>query len=205
MEAFRLGQDIHRRTASEVFNVDPESVTHEQRSAAKAINFGIVYGMSAFRLGNELGISLAQAREYMDDYFARYPQVPKVQESLIAHAREHGFAVTLWGRKRPIVGIRSRNQRDRMAAERVAMNTPLQGTAADLIKVAMCRVQKRLDNDPAAGRMLLQVHDELLLEVPEAEVERVAEMVKEEMAQAADLQVPLVVDAGWGRTWEEAH
>ena len=205
MEAFRLGQDIHRRTASEIFDVDPDSVTHEQRSAAKAINFGIVYGMSAFRLGNELGISVGKAKEYMDDYFARYPQVPKVHEALIAHAREHGFAVTLWGRKRPIVGIGSRNQRDRMAAERVAMNTPLQGTAADLIKVAMCRVQERLEADPSAGRLLLQVHDELLLEVPEGEVERVAEMVKEEMAQAADFHVPLVVDAGWGRTWEEAH
>ncbi len=205
MEAFRLGQDIHRRTASEIFGVDLDSVTQEQRSAAKAINFGIVYGMSAFRLGNELGISVGQAKAYMDDYFARYPQVPKVHEALIGHAREHGFAVTLWGRKRPIVGIGARNPRDRMAAERVAMNTPLQGTAADLIKVAMCRVQERLVADPTAGRLLLQVHDELLLEVPEGEVERVAKMVKEEMSQAADLHVPLVVDAGWGRTWEEAH
>ncbi len=205
LEAFRLGQDVHSRTASEVFGVPLEEVTQTQRSSAKAINFGIVYGMSAFRLGNELGISTLKAQAYLDDYFARYPQVPHVHETLIEHAREHGHAITLWGRKRPIVGINSSNGRDRMSAERIAINTPLQGSAADLIKVAMRRVSNRIERDSIPARVLLQVHDELLLEVPEDRVEEVAGIVKEEMAASASLAVPLVVDAGWGATWEQAH
>ncbi|MEE2749870.1 MAG: DNA polymerase I [Myxococcota bacterium] len=205
LEAFRLGQDVHSRTASEIFGVPIEEVTQTQRSSAKAINFGIVYGMSAFRLGNELGIPTHEAQSYLDDYFARYPQVPHVHETLIEHAREHGHAITLWGRKRPIVGINSSNGRDRMSAERIAINTPLQGSAADLIKVAMRRVSNRLDRDSIPAKVLLQVHDELLLEVPEDRVEEVAGIVKEEMAASASLAVPLVVDAGWGATWEQAH
>lgn len=204
MEAFRKGEDIHRRTAAEVFGVHPELVTSAQRSAAKAINFGIVYGMSAFRLANDLNISRTEAAAYMDGYFARYPEVRSYMDGAIAKARTNGYAETLWGRRRAIADLSSRNPNERGAAERIAINTPIQGSAADLIKLAMIRVFERLRRDAPAARLLLQVHDELLLEVPEAEVERVAAMVREEMEGAAELLVPLRVDCGWGPTWGQA-
>ena len=205
VEAFRAGADIHRATAAEIFGVMGPLVTSQQRSAAKAINFGIVYGMSAFRLSNELKIPRREAQAYLDGYFARYPQVERVHEELKEAARANGFSTTLWGRKRRISDINSSNKRDRAAAERIALNSPLQGSAADLIKIAMVRVQKRIRAESWPARLLLQVHDELLLEVEESAIEQVANGVKAEMEAAADLCVPIRVDAGWGPNWTEAH
>ncbi len=206
VEAFQQGQDIHRRTASEVFGVPMDEVTGAQRSASKAINFGIVYGMSAFRLANELGIPRRTAQDYIDGYFERYSQVARVIEDFKQEARDTGHATTLWGRKRPIRDIRTKNKPALWAAERLAVNTPIQGSAADLIKVAMVRVDERLRSDGLAARLLLQVHDELLLEVPEGELAAVRALVIEEMeAAGGHLRVPLKVDAGHGRTWAEAH
>ncbi len=205
VDAFASGQDIHRRTASEVFEVPMDQVTPAQRSASKAINFGIVYGMSAFRLANELGIPRSTAQAYIDGYFERYSAVARVIEGFKNEAREMGHATTLWGRKRPIRDIRSKNQREVWAAERLAVNTPIQGTAADLIKRAMLAVDRRLAVEHPRAKLLLQVHDELLLEVPVEELDPVRVLVTEEMEAAADLRVPLKVDAGHGRTWAEAH
>ncbi|MEC7240892.1 MAG: DNA polymerase I [Myxococcota bacterium] len=205
VEAFRSGADIHRATAAEIFGVMAPLVTSQQRSAAKAINFGIVYGMSAFRLSNELKIPRREAQDYLDGYFARYPQVQRVHEELKEAARSQGFSTTLWGRKRRIPDINSSNKRDRAAAERIALNSPLQGSAADLIKIAMIRVQKRIRAEKWPARLLLQVHDELLLEVDESAIEVVSNGVKAEMEAAADLRVPIKVDAGWGPNWTEAH
>ena len=205
VEAFRSGADIHRATAAEIFGVMAPLVTSQQRSAAKAINFGIVYGMSAFRLSNELKIPRREAQDYLDGYFARYPQVERVHEELKEAARSRGYSTTLWGRKRRIPDINSSNKRDRAAAERIALNSPLQGSAADLIKIAMIRVQDRIRAENWPARLLLQVHDELLLEVDEDAIERVANGVKAEMEAAAELCVPIKVDAGWGPNWTEAH
>jgi len=205
VEAFREGQDIHSRTAAEIFGVAFGLVSEGQRRAAKAINFGIVYGMSAFRLSNELDIPRGEAQAYIDGYFARYPQVRSFMDEAIARAREDGHAETLFGRRRPVRGLDARSPVDRGAAERIAINTPVQGTAADLIKLAMIRVHARLGREFPDARLLLQVHDELVLEVPESEVERVQAAVVEEMTSVADLAVPLVVGCGVGRTWDAAH
>lgn len=205
VEAFNSGADIHRTTAAEIFGVMAPLVTSAQRSAAKAINFGIVYGMSAFRLSNELSIPRREAQAYLDGYFARYPQVERVHEDLKEAARSSGYSVTMWGRKRRIPDINSSNKRDRASAERIALNSPLQGSAADLIKVAMVRVQDRIKAEKWPARLLLQVHDELVLEVDESAIEEVSQGVKAEMEGAADLCVPIRVDTGWGPNWTEAH
>lgn len=203
VESFRNGEDIHRRTASEIFGVMPGLVTAEMRRAAKAINFGLIYGMGAFRLGNELKIPRAQAQAYIDGYFQRLPQVRAYMESATARARELGYAETLFGRRRPITGLDAGNPMDRALAERKAMNTPIQGTAADLIKLAMIQVDKLLQGTGAT--MLLQVHDELVLEVPEGDVDALIPKVKHAMESVASLAVPIVADAGKGRTWGQAH
>ena len=205
VEAFQRGEDIHRRTAAEIFGVMAGLVTAEQRRAAKAINFGLIYGMSAFRLARELGIDRREAQRYMDSYFQRYPQVKGYMEGSIASAREKGYAETMWGRRRPVRNLDSGNQNERGIAERVAMNTPIQGTAADLIKLAMIRVSERVKRDHPGSRLILQVHDELILEVPEADLEAVGASVKAEMQGVASLAVPLVVETGHGRTWGSAH
>jgi DNA polymerase I len=205
VEAFREGQDIHTRTAAEVFGVAFGLVTTGQRRAAKAINFGIVYGMSAFRLGNELDIPRREAQDYIDGYFDRYPQVRAFMDRAIETARDAGYAETLFGRRRPVRGLDARNPVERGGAERIAINTPVQGSAADLIKLAMIRVHRRITAAHPAARLLLQVHDELVLEVPEADLEAVKAAVVEEMAGVADLVVPLVVGCGVGRTWDAAH
>ena len=205
VEAFRAGEDIHRRTAAEVFGVMPPLVTADQRRAAKAINFGIVYGMSAYRLARELRIPRAEAQRYMDDYFARYPAVRRFMDSAKEQARETGYATTLWGRRRQVHGLDQRQRNLREAAERIAINTPVQGTAADIIKLAMIQVHELLARDFPATKLLLQVHDELVLEVPEADLDAVRTAVCSEMVNVAKLAVPLAVDAGDGRTWDEAH
>ena len=205
LEAFARGEDIHRRTAAEVFGVMPALVTAEQRRAAKAVNFGIIYGMSAFRLANELQIPRGEAQRIIDAYFARTPQVKRYMEEAGEAAKTRGSAETLFGRRRTVRGLDARNPVERGAAERIAINTPVQGTAADIIKIAMIRVHRRLQDEFPSARLLLQVHDELVLEVPDALLEPVRALVSQEMAAAAQLRVPLGVDTGDGLTWDAAH
>ena len=205
VDAFTRGQDIHTRTAAEVFDVMPGLVSADQRRAAKVINFGILYGMGPQRLAGELGISLAQAQVYIASYFARYAGVREFMNGVVASARETGYATTILGRRRAIPELRSRERGVAQAAERVAANTPIQGSAADLIKLAMVRVERRLAEESVAGGMVLQVHDELLLEVAEKDREKASAVVREEMEGVMELAVPLQVDLGVGRTWAEAH
>jgi DNA polymerase I len=205
VDAFRAGEDIHRRTAAEVFGVAPLFVTPDQRRAAKAVNFGIIYGMSAFRLSNELGIPRRRAQRIIDDYFVHYPQVKAYVEQAVLSAREQGVATTRFGRRRMVADLGARIRHVREAAERIAVNTPIQGTAADIMKIAMVKVWHRLQRDHPDARLLLQVHDELLLEVPEGQLEPVRAAVVEAMGSAAELRVPLVVETGSGRSWDEAH
>jgi DNA polymerase-1 len=203
VEAFRAGQDIHRLTASRVFGCPPEGVSDEMRAQAKVVNFGIIYGMSAHGLAQQLEISRTQAGKFIEDYFAAYPGVRRWTEEIVAVAREHGFVTTLSGRRRAIANIASRNNNLRLAAERVAINSPIQGTAADLIKMAMIAVDRRLRAMGVRAQMIMQVHDELIFDLPESEVESVRQVVCEEMGNAMTLEVPLRVDVKVGHNWEE--
>ncbi|MCC6295814.1 MAG: DNA polymerase I [Pseudomonadales bacterium] len=203
--AFAAGLDIHSATAAEVFGVPLEAVTAEQRRSAKAINFGLIYGMSAFGLGRQLSLGRNQAQEYIDRYFERYPGVRAYMETTRAAAAERGYVETLYGRRLYVPEIRDRNTQRRQAAERAAINAPLQGTAADIIKRAMIAVDAWLDREKLGARMILQVHDELVLEVPQAELDAVRAGIATLMAGAAELAVPLVVDVGVGANWDEAH
>ena len=205
IDAFRRGQDIHARTAAEVFDVLPATVTPDMRRVAKVINFGILYGMGPQRLANELAVPLGEAQRYIASYFDRYAGVRRYLESVLAEARERGFVTTILGRRRAVPELRSPERGVAQAAERVATNTPIQGSAADLIKQAMVAVERRLAAAGVAGGMVLQVHDELLLEVEETACEAVCAAVREEMEGVMPLAVPLHVDLGVGRTWAEAH
>jgi len=206
LDAFAAGQDIHRATAAEVFGVaTPEAVSGEQRRAAKAINFGLIYGMSAFGLARNLGIDQGRAREYIERYFARYPGVHEYMESARRQARDQGFVETLFGRRLYLPEIGSRNAARRAQAERVAINAPMQGTAADIIKHAMLKVAARLARDRLPARMIMQVHDELVLEVRADAVDELRTAVTEDMGSAANLAVELVVDIGTGANWDAAH
>ena len=205
LEAFNAGQDIHRATAAEVFSVEPEAVTTDQRRSAKAINFGLIYGMSAFGLARQLGINRKQAAEYIELYFARYPGVQNYMNNIRTTAAENGFVETICGRRLYLPEINSRNGMRRQAAERTAINAPMQGTAADIIKRAMISVDRWLQSSDLQSRMIMQVHDELVLEVPESELEIVKQGLIERMESAAELLVPLVVDVGVGNNWDEAH
>ncbi len=202
VEAFRNGEDIHTRTASEVLGVPPLMITPDARRAAKAVNFGIVYGQTAFGLAQALGIDRKEADRYIRAYFERYAGVRKFLDATIAEVRRAGHAYTLFGRRRPIPDMNSRNPTARNFAERTAVNTPLQGTAADLIKLAMIRIDQTLKG--MQTQMLLQVHDELVLEAPPEEVDRVRAMVKAEMESVRRLEVPLLVDVGVGDNWRDA-
>ena len=204
VESFRNGEDIHTRTAAEVFGAMPLMVTPEMRRSAKAVNFGIVYGQSAFGLAAQLGIPRNEAERYIKSYFARYAGVKRWIDATIAEVRGTGFTLTLHGRRRPIPDMDARNPNARGFAERTAVNTPLQGTAADIIKVAMIRIQQRLEAEGWRARMLLQVHDELVFEAPAEEVERLGAMVKELMEGAVELEVPLVAEVGTGDNWRDA-
>jgi len=201
IDAFRRGQDIHTRTASEVFGVPPEQVSPEMRSAAKAINFGIVYGISSFGLARGTGLSQQDAQRYIEDYFRRYPGVRRYIDTVIETARERGYVTTLFGRRRYLPDLRSRNWARRSFAERTAMNTPIQGTAADIIKLAMVEVHRRLRAEGLRARLVLQVHDELVLEVPKEELERTASLLRDSMVNVVQLAVPLVVDVEAGPNW----
>ncbi len=205
VEAFSRGEDVHRHTASEVFDTPREEVTSEQRRYAKVINFGLIYGMSAFGLAQNLAIERSAAASYMDKYFARYPGVANYMERTRMEARERGYVETVLGRRLWLPDIRSSNMQRRQGAERQAINAPMQGTAADLIKLAMVEVQAWIESEKLATKLIMQVHDELVLEVPDAELERVKPHVEKLMMGVAKLDVPLVVDAGVGLNWEEAH
>jgi DNA polymerase I len=204
VDAFQHGEDIHTRTAAEVFGVNAAFVTPEMRRGAKAVNFGIVYGQTAFGLASALGIPKNEADKYIKAYFARYSGVKTFIETTIAEVRAKGYAETLFGRRRPIPDMDSRNPNARSFAERTAVNTPLQGSAADLIKLAMIRIQKLLADQKLESRMILQVHDELVFEAPPAEVETLTKLVKHEMESVRQFAVPLVVDTGVGDNWRDA-
>ncbi len=204
VDAFRRGEDIHTRTAAEVFRVPPLMVTSDMRRNAKAVNFGIVYGQTPFGLAASLGIDRKEAELYIQTYFELHAGVKKFIQKTIAEVRESGFAPTLFGRKRPIPDMHSRNPNARSFAERTAVNTPLQGTAADLIKLAMIRIDEILRREKLETRMLLQVHDELLFESPPGEAEGISKMVKREMENVRKLDVPLIVDVGIGENWRDA-
>ena len=204
IEAFTRGEDIHARTGLEIFGVPPALQTHEHRRMAKAINYGVVYGLSSFGLAGRTGTSKTEAQEYIDAYFRRYRKVKELLDRLVEEARTTGRVRTLFGRLRPIPEINSPDVPSRNRAEREAMNTPVQGTAADLMKLAMIKVHARLEREKMRTRMLLTVHDELVFEAPEAELEQACELVKAEMESAYPLKVPLRVDIGVGRNWKEA-
>lgn len=205
LEAFANGLDIHKATASEVFGVELDDVTSEQRRSAKAINFGLIYGMSAFGLSRQLNISRKSAQEYIDLYFDRYPGVLHYMETTKESAREKGYVETLFGRRLYLPEINARNGMRRQGAERTAINAPMQGTAADIIKLAMTNVDSWLTDSGLDARMIMQVHDELVLEVTEDDLEVVRKGVEVQMSQAASLDVPLLVEAGVGDNWDEAH
>jgi DNA polymerase-1 len=204
-ESFARGEDIHSRTASEIFGVFLEMVTPEMRRQAKTINFGVLYGMSAFGLAKALGIGRAEAQTYIDNYFSRYPKVLEFMEAKKSEAREKLYVTTLLGRRCAVPEITSKNGVMRGYAERNAINYPIQGSAADIIKVAMVRIFRELQQQRLQARMVLQVHDELIFDVPTAEQAAMEKLVRREMEQAASLDVPLLVDLGVGRSWSEAH
>ena len=205
VEAFARGEDVHARTAAEVFGVFPEMVTTEMRREAKAINFGIVYGLAAFGLSRQLGIDRKMAQKYIDQYFKQYAGVKTFIDQTMAEARKSGYVTTLLDRRRALPDLKSKNYQARSMAERMAVNTPIQGSAADLIKLAMLAVSRAMKKQNLASKMILQVHDELVFEVPEAELETMTGLVRREMESVYKLNVPLVVDVSHGPNWAEAH
>jgi DNA polymerase-1 len=205
LDAYREAKDIHVRTACQLFGVLPSEVTPERRRHAKTVNFAVIYGIGAFSLAADLGISVKEAQELIDRYFETYEGVRRYRERALAEARAAGVVMTLFGRKRYVRDLNADNRNVRAYAERVALNTPIQGSAADLIKRAMLVVDRALAAEGLASRLLLQVHDELLFEAPEEEVERLAKLARASMEGVARLAVPLVAEIGIGRTWAEAH
>ena len=205
IEAYRQAEDIHRITASQVFHTPLNEVSAAQRSSAKAVNFGIIYGISSFGLGQNLNITRKEAEGYIKKYLDTYPQVKEFLDRLVEHAKKEGYAVTMFGRRRPIPELSSGNFAQRSFGERVAMNSPIQGSAADIIKIAMIRVNERLKAEGLRSRLILQIHDELLVEAPVSEKERAREILEEEMRNAADLRVSLEVEVGEGSNWYNAH
>lgn len=204
IQAYKEQSDIHRITASQVFHIPFDEVTPQQRRNAKAVNFGIVYGISSFGLSQDLSITRKEAAKYIDDYFATYPGIKTFLDNAVKHAKEEGYVVTLFGRRRPVPELSSSNFMQRSFGERVAMNSPIQGAAADIIKIAMIHVNQRLKDQKMKSRLVLQVHDELLIEAYEPELKEVQKILKEEMEHAADLKVPLEIDMHTGDNWYEA-
>jgi len=205
LKAFSEGEDVHRATAAEVFGVAPDQVTHDLRRSAKAINFGLIYGMSSFGLAQQLGLSRSQAQSYIDLYFARYPGVKNYMDTIKDQAREQGYVETLFGRRLYLPEIKSRNAARRQYAERTAINAPMQGTAADIIKRAMISTDQWLLQEKPDAKMIMQVHDELVFEAAENKIDQYTAIIRTLMSSAADLNVPLVVDIGVGHNWDEAH
>src|SRR5471032_3329799 len=205
LRAFNEGMDVHRAIAAEVFNLAAEEVTSEQRRYAKTINFGLIYGMGAYGLSESLGIEQKAAKDYITRYFERFAGVRRYMDETKASAAEKGYVETLFGRRISLPEINGGSGPLRAGAERQAINAPMQGTAADLIKLAMLAVQKALDDEGKATRMVMQVHDELVFEVPDAEVEWVRVEIPKLMAGVAQLSVPLIAEVGVGPNWDEAH
>jgi DNA polymerase-1 len=205
LTAFAEDRDVHQATAAEVFGVPLQNVSADQRRSAKAINFGLIYGMSAFGLAKQLGIGRGEAQKYVDLYFERYPGVRRYMDETKEKAREAGFVETLFGRRLYLPEIQSRNQALRQYAERSAINAPMQGTAADIIKRAMIQVDAWLRTSKAKARLIMQVHDELVLEVPDEAVTTLVQQIRDHMTHAAELKVPLKVEVGIGKNWDEAH
>ena len=205
IEAFRSGRDFHTVTAAQVFGVEPDQVSAEMRRSAKAVNFGIVYGISAFSLSQDIGVTVAEAKAYMDRYFATYPGVRAYMDHVVEQAKQDGYVSTLMGRRRWLPELKSSNFNTRSFGERVALNMPIQGTAADIIKLAMLRVRDRLKAEGLQGQLVLQVHDELIVECPQEEQERVCALLQEEMEGVFPLSVPLVAETHAGQSWAESH
>jgi DNA polymerase-1 len=203
--AFENNLDVHKATAAEVFAVPLEAVDSDQRRSAKAINFGLIYGMSAFGLARQLDIPRGEAQQYIDLYFSRYPGVKRYMDETRALAKEQGYVETVYGRRLYLPDINARNAQMRNYAERTAINAPMQGTAADIIKLAMISVDGWLRSESVDARIIMQVHDELVLEVKSGELEATGKEVQRHMVTAAKLKVPLEVDIGIGNSWEEAH
>ena len=203
-EAFTSGTDIHNATASRVFGVEPAAVTIEQRSKAKMVSYGLAYGMEAYGLGQRLGIPTDEASVILDAYFVAFPNVRAYMERTVVEARMRGYTETLFGRRRPIPELSNSNFRIRQAGERQAMNAGIQGLAADIFKVALVRIDQALDAAGVESRLVLQVHDEVLVEVPDVEHEQVGPLVLDIMRASAHLDVPLEVNAAWGHTWADA-
>jgi DNA polymerase-1 len=197
--------DIHKATAAEVFGVSVDQVDNNQRRAAKAINFGLIYGMSAFGLARQLGIGRYEAQDYVDLYFTRYPGVKAYMDRTREHAHEQGYVETVFGRRLYLPEINSRNGQRRQYAERTAINAPMQGTAADIIKRAMISVDRALSESKLDARVVMQVHDELVVEVAEKQAHELATLLHKNMEAAAELSVPLIVDVGTGSNWDQAH
>ena len=204
-EAFLSGGDIHTKTASQVFGVPLDEVTREMRTAAKAVNFGIVYGISAFSLAKDIGITVTQADRYKKNYLANFPGVRDFLKESVESAAEKGYSLTLFGRRRYIPELSNSNRNVQAFGRRVAMNAPVQGSAADIIKIAMVRVYKRLRDEKLNAHLVLQVHDELIIEADKASAERAAQILAEEMPGAAKIAVPLVTDIKTGTSWAESH
>ena len=205
IEAYNSSADIHRATAAQVFGVPLDEVTDEQRRNAKAVNFGIIYGMSSFGLSQDLSISRKEAKEYIERYFASYPTIKTFIDGLVSDAKEKGYSLTMYNRRREIPEIKSSNFMQRSFGERVAMNAPIQGTAADIIKLAMINVYNALKEHNLRSRLILQVHDELLVETAEDEVDTVKQIMLDGMKNAVSFKVPLEVDLKEGKDWLEAH
>jgi len=205
LTAFKQGKDIHQATAAEIFELNESDVSSEQRRHAKAINFGLIYGMSAFGLSRQLGVERQEAQRYMDEYFKRYPGVKNYMDSTREIAKEQGYVETIFGRRLYLPEINAKNAMRRQYAERTAINAPMQGTAADIIKLAMIAVDDWLSESKLNCKMIMQVHDELVFEIPEVELDKCKENIKQKMEQAATLNVPLIVDIGTGKNWDEAH
>ncbi|GAK85432.1 DNA polymerase I [Vibrio ponticus] len=206
LDAFREGKDIHAATAAEIMGTTIENVTLEQRRRAKAVNFGLIYGMSAFGLAKQLGIPRGEAQEYMNKYFERYPGVMHYMEDTRSTAAEKGYVETIYGRRLHLPEIQSRNGMRRKAAERAAINAPMQGTAADIIKKAMLLVDEWIEKEgDGRVKLLMQVHDELVFEVKESALAEIETKVQKLMESAAQLEVPLIAEAGHGDNWEQAH
>ena len=205
IEAYKNAQDIHRTTASQVFHIPFDDVTETQRRNAKAVNFGIVYGISSFGLSQGLSITRAEAQDYIEHYFETFPGIKKFLDETVAFAKSNGYVTTMFGRRRPIPELTAANYMQRQFGERVAMNSPIQGTAADIMKIAMIRVEKALSDAGLKAKIVLQVHDELLVEAPESEIEAAEKIIREQMEGAADLSVDLKCDVGVGSNWYGAH
>jgi DNA polymerase-1 len=205
VKAFQDGADIHSRTAALVNGVSVSDVTSDQRRSAKVVNFGIMYGAGPYRMSQELGISMLEAKELIENYFETYPGIRRYMVETIDKAKKNGFVETLYNRRRSAINLNASNANIVNAEERAVINMPIQGTAADLIKIAMINIHKRMKDENFKSKMILQIHDELLFECPEEEVEKLAIMVQNEMESAIDLSVPLKVDWNYGKSWYEAH